>query len=111
MNQGREYKIAIIGSRDAIFGFKTLGIDAIDVDSEEKAKEEVKRIYDSGSYASIFITENWVDKIKTFLDELPPRALPAIVAVPSQHGSTGAGLRGIRKIVEQAVGSDILGEK
>ena len=111
MSEGKNLKIAMIGSRDAILGFKVLGVEVVDVDSEEKAKKEVRRIYDSGSYASIFITEDWVDKIKTFLDELTPRALPAIVAIPSQHGSTGAGLRGIRKIVEQAVGSDILGEK
>lgn len=106
-----DYKIAIIGSKDAILGFKALGIDAIDVNNVEKAQQQVKRVYDSGEYAAVFITEDWVDKLKMFLDELAPRALPAIVAVPSQHGSTGAGLRGIRKIVEQAVGSDILGEK
>lgn len=107
--ENHSYKIAIIGSKDAVLGFKALGIDAIAVETSEQAQEVVKKNYDSGAYAALFITEDWVEKIRIFLDELPPRALPAVVAVPSQRGSTGAGMRRIKKIVEQAVGSDILG--
>ena len=42
------------------------------------------------------------------LDEYKERALPAIVSVPSPKGTTGAAMKNLKKIVEQAVGSDIL---
>lgn len=103
-----KYKIAIIGSSDAIAGFKAVGVDAFGVTTKEEAEKKVKEIYDAKNYATLFITEDFVDKIKNFLNELEPKALPAIVAVPSQAGSTGAGLNNLKKIVEQAVGSDIL---
>jgi len=103
-----DYKVAIIGSSDAVLGFKAVGLEAIAVNTREEAEQKVKEVYDSDQYATLFITEDWADEISEFLDGLAPKALPSIVAVPSQAGSTGAGLRNIKKIVEQAVGSDIL---
>jgi len=103
-----DYKIAIIGSEDAIAGFKALGVEAIGIKNKEEAEIKVKELYDSTDYAAVFITEDWVDQIKEYITSLPAKALPAIVAVPSQAGSTGAGLENLKKIVEQAVGSDIL---
>lgn len=105
------YKIAIIGNEDAIGGFKAIGADAIGVKTQEECELKLKEIYNSSEYGIVFITEDWVDQIKKFLNELPAKALPSIVAIPSQAGSTGAGLAALKKIVEQAVGSDILAEK
>ena len=102
------YKIAIIGNDDAIGGFKAVGATAIGVKDIEDAKQKITAIYNSDEYAALFITEDWADKLKSFLMELPPKALPAITAIPSQSGSTGAGLANLKRIVEQAVGSDIL---
>ncbi len=103
-----DYKIIIIGNEDAITGFKAIGLDTFGVKSQEDCEKKISEIYGSSDYGVIFITEDWADKVKIFLSQLPPKALPAIVAVPSQAGSTGAGLANLKKIVEQAVGSDIL---
>ena len=34
--------------------------------------------------------------------------LPAVIQIPGVSGNTGAGVSGVKKTVEQAVGSDIL---
>ena len=34
--------------------------------------------------------------------------MPAIIQIPGARGNTGAGIAGVKKSVEQAVGSDIL---
>ena len=103
-----DYKVAILGSFDAVVGFRAVGLEAIAVKTREEAETKVKEVYESDKYATLFITEDWADQIAEFLDGLAPKALPSIVAVPSQAGSTGAGLRNIKKIVKQAVVSDIL---
>jgi len=103
-----KYKIAIIGSGDAVAGFKAVGVDAIAIADLEEAKNQVNTIYNSTEYAALFITEDWYDQLKNFINELPAKALPSIVAIPSQAGSTGAGLDALKTIVEKAVGSDIL---
>ena len=104
----KDYKIAIIGSSDAISGFKAVGVKAIGVKSIQDCQEKFASAFNSSEYGIIFITEDWADKIKNFLNELPAKALPSIVAIPTQSGSTGAGLANLKRIVEQAVGSDIL---
>lgn len=104
----KEYKIAIIGSPDAIGGFRAIGVEAIGVQSAENCREKFMEAFDSQKYGIIFITEDWAEMIKDVFSELPLRALPAIVAIPSQTGSTGVGIANLKRIVEQAVGSDIL---
>jgi len=104
------YKIAIIGSEDTISGFKALGVQAVAANDAVETQNKIKAMYEKNEFAVIFITEDWADKISDFLENLAPKALPAIVSIPSQKGTTGAGLRGIRKIVEKAVGSDIFSE-
>ena len=36
------------------------------------------------------------------------QVMPAIIQIPGVSGNTGAGVEGVKKTVEQAVGSDIL---
>lgn len=103
-----DYKIAILGSKDSVRGFQALGVDTFEISKVDEASEKLREVYERDDYAVLFITEDWADQIRSTLDDLPAKALPAVVAVPSQHGSTGAGLRNLSKIVEQAVGSDIL---
>lgn len=102
------YKVAIIGNTDAVNGFKAVGVEAVGVKTKEECQAKLEQFFNAGDYAIIFITEDWADRIRNYLDELPSKALPSIVAIPSQAGSTGAGLRNLKKIVERAVGSDIL---
>ncbi len=104
----KEYKIAILGSHDAVLGFKGLGVEAFGL-TEKDAEEMTKKVVESGDYAVVFITEDWMEKLDRALEDYRERALPAIVSVPSPKGTTGAALRNLKKIVEQAVGSDILG--
>jgi V/A-type H+-transporting ATPase subunit F len=107
----KQYSIAVIGSPDAVLGFKALGVDALGIKTKEEAEAMLAKSYTSEKYAVIFITEDWYDIIRKEINELPAQALPAIVAIPSQAGSTGAGLANLKRIVEKAVGSDILGDR
>ena len=112
------YRIAIVGPKDAILGFKALGLKTHDANSTEEA---VKLLYTLKSkeftnaagekkrtYAIIFITEELATGIsKDDYAKLSEEALPAIIPVPGTKGTTGYGIKRIGKMVEQAVGSDI----
>ena len=103
----QNYKIAILGSHDTILGFKALGVEVVSL-VEDKAEQQVKEVVEGEKYAIVFITEDWTVKLEGILSEYYSRALPAIVSVPSPQGITGAAFKNLKKIVEQAVGSDIL---
>lgn len=102
-----DYKIAILGNQDTILGFKALGVDTYSLVNIDEARKSLGVIKEK-DYGIVFITEDWMEKMEEEISELRNRALPAIVPIPSHLGSSGYGLKNLRKIVERAVGSDIL---
>ena len=114
-----KYKTAIVGTRDTVAGFALLGVDIVPVESEKQAVEELLRLKketqkdengkEYNAYAIIFITEDLAGGISPEDEKKLARgALPAIIPLPSHQGSTGYGLQRLKRIVERAVGSDIL---
>ena len=104
----QDYKIGIIGTEEAIMGFHALGVSCFPITSEDQIKQIIEKIMND-RYAAVFITEDWANRVRHEIDKaLAGAALPAVVTVPSPQGATKAGLDNLRKIVEQAVGSDIL---
>ena len=112
------YKIAIVGSKETIQGFSLLGVDTVPVNSPEEAVSELDRLkketfnedgVDRNVYAIVFITEDLASAISPDDEKkLAAGALPAIIPLPSHHGSTGYSMQRLSRIVERAVGSDIL---
>ena len=114
-----KYKTAIVGSRDAVAGFTLLGVDTVPVETPEEAVDELLRLKkdmrtdESGrevhTYAIVFVTEDLAGGISPDDEKKLARgALPAIIPLPSHQGSTGYGRQRLKRIVERAVGSDIL---
>ena len=101
------YKIAVIGDYDSIYGFATLCLSICPVKTREETRDKLKQLAE-GEYGIIYITEKAAAELGSALDEYRERALPAIIQIPGVAGNTGAGVEGVKKPVEQAVGSDIL---
>lgn len=113
------YRIAIVGSREAVSGFALLGIEVAPVSSTEEA---VAKLYDlkkqmtrddqgmeRNTYAIVFVTEDLMADISPDDEKRLIRgALPAIIPLPSHKGATGYGLDRLKRIVERAIGSNIL---
>jgi len=102
------YKIGIIGDRDTVLGFMALGFTVEDVTNAEDAAKKLHAMAKSGSYAVIFITENYAVQMEEDVNRYKDMPLPAVISVPGQGGSTGYGMNNIRSAVERAVGADIL---
>ena len=106
-----KFKIGLIGSAETIMGFIALGVICFPIKEKDEIDAIIEKIK-ADNFAAIFVTEDWAVRIRMILDaEFANAALPAIVTVPSQKGATEAGLANLKKIVEQAVGSDILFNK
>ena len=104
----QDYKIGIIGTEEAISGFYALGVSCFPITESNEIDQVIEKIK-TDRFAAVFITEDWANRIRDRVDQaFAGAALPAVVTVPSPQGATDAGLANLRKIVEQAVGSDIL---
>lgn len=101
------YKIAVLGDRDSVLGFKALGLDVCPAETVEEAKSTLHRLAKE-NYAVVYLTEqfacNMQEEITRYMDELTP----AIILIPGKEGPLGIGMANVKKSVERAVGADIL---
>ena len=102
------YKIAILGDRDSIYGFATLGMETFPVDDIESGERTLKTLA-AKDYAIIYITEDLMAKISDEVAKYKDQRLPAIIPIPGVAERNGAAMENLQKLVIQAVGSDIFG--
>ena len=104
------FRIAVVGDRDSILGFKTLGIDTLPVATADEALSVLRKLA-GRSYGAIFITEELAAQLEEPIQELNKRFLPAVVPIPNSRGTLGLGMQNIKQKVEKAIGADILFRK
>ena len=103
------YKVAVIGDKDSIYGFASIGLDIHPCDDPAEAVRDIRNMAEIG-YGVIYITESLASQIESELDLYRERPQPAIIPIPGVQGNTGLGMRNVSGFVEQAVGSDILSD-
>ena len=101
------YKIAVVGDYDSIFGFAALGLDTFPVSSRKEAEEKLEALA-GNQYGIIYITEDVAAECEKVIEKFKEQLLPAVILIPGVSGNTGNGVLGVKKSVEQAVGSAIL---
>jgi len=105
------YKIAVMGGRDTVIGFKALGLDTFPVDSAEEARPILRELSGGESeYAIIYLEESLAEFLQTDINRVKDKATPAIILIPGRDGPTGLGQSALKSAVERAVGTNILGD-
>ncbi len=102
-------KIAFIGDRDSVWGFRAFGIDGVPVAGDEEAREAFAAAVRSG-HAIIFVTEDVYEACADLIGEYRDLPLPTVTVLPNTRGSRGLAATGIHQAVSAAVGADILGD-
>jgi len=105
------HKIAAIGEEDAVLGFKALGIEVYPVDGPDATVTILNRLMNDQGYGIVFVSESMADRVEELMAEIGSRPLPSLVYIPGSKGSQGFAMQRIRKIIERAVGADILSGK
>ena len=101
------YKIAVVGSRDSIYGFASVGLDLYPVEDPQSAGKQLKALAD-GIYGIIYVTEAIYACLEKELAIYEKKLFPAIIPIPGASGNIGLGMQRVKKSVEKAVGSDII---
>lgn len=101
------YRIGVVGDKDSVLAFKSIGVDVYNVTDYAEAKNTVDKMA-KGGYAVIFITEQIAKEINETIERYNRETLPAIILIPSNQGSLNIGMQKINNNVEKAVGVNIL---
>ena len=104
------YRIAVIGDRESVMGFRALGLDVFPVEKEE-AKAVFSGLTKSEQgppYAIIYITEELIRPLRAEISALKDELIPAVIPIPSKDGTLNLGMEALNSAVERAVGTNIL---
>ena len=102
-------KIAVIGDKESIVGFKALGIDVFPTENCDEAKPLLHRLArEKDTYAIIYISEELAKGIMDEINKYKDEVMPAVILIPSKKGTLGLGMSALTSAVERAIGSGIL---
>lgn len=102
-------KIAFIGDRDSVWGFKAFGIAALPVADAEEARETLVAAVKKG-YVIIFVTEDVYEACSEEIGEYRDLPIPTVTVLPNVRGSRGLAAAEIHQAVSAAIGADILAD-
>lgn len=102
------YDIAVIGDRDSVYAFAALGLHVMPAANREEALSILSRL-DLTKYAVVYITEQLASQLEDELKKYDEARVPAIIPIPGISGNTGIGAASVKRCVERAVSSDIIG--
>ena len=104
-------KIAVIGGRDTVMGFRALGLETYPAADAAEARHILRRLTrENDDYAIIYIEENLAAELAHEIDKFKDRPTPAVILIPGREGSMGLGQSALKAAVERAVGTNILGD-
>ena len=86
------YKIAVLGDRDSVLGFRALGLDVFFAEDAETGRRTLHRL-----------AQDMTAEIARYQDDM----LPAVILIPGRGGALGLADRALHAAVERAVGADI----
>jgi len=98
------YKIAVLGDKDSVLGFKALGLDVFPAESAEEAKRTLHALAKE-NYAVVYLTEGYAAHMEAELERYKDALTPAIILIPGKDGSLGIGMANVKRAVERAVGA------
>lgn len=104
-------KIAVIGGRETVMGFKALGLETYPAADAQEATRTLRRLTrESEDYAIIYMEEALAAQMGAEIDRFKDSPTPAIILIPGREGSIGLGQNALKAAVERAVGTNILGD-
>ena len=100
-------KIALMGDKDSIIGFKLLGVDLYPIKKTDEAINLLNKI-SKEHYAVIFITEDIAKDIIDIINEYQRVSKVSFTVLPEKLVNRNIGLTLLKKNIEKAIGKDIL---
>ena len=100
-------KIAVLGDRDSVLGFRALGLEVVFATRREDAVRQLHRLARE-EYAIIYITEDLARDMGEEIAKYNDKPSPAVILIPGRGGSLGVAQGALKQAVERAVGSNIL---
>ncbi len=101
-------KIAVIGDRDTVTGFRLVGVNECAVPkAPAETRDLLYQYFRDPTMGLIIITEPLAAEVEDTIVELSQSPIPVILLVPDRNGTTGAYETVLKELIRRAVGIEI----
>jgi len=102
-------KAAVVTTRDSVGAFEALGFVGTVVENGSQASQAVQSIVRSGRFGLVLLTSDLADvwSVKAAARRL---VVPVVLVVPVTMSASGAATAAVRRLIENAVGIDLIGK-
>lgn len=98
-------KVFVLGSKEAVVGFRLAGIRGEVVEDREMALKLFKRVFSSGDYRLLIVTEGVARFLRSEIEEAKARKLfPLVVEVPDRGGFREKPSDFLERMIKEALG-------
>jgi V/A-type H+-transporting ATPase subunit F len=101
-------KIAVIGDRDTVTGFRLVGVNECAIPkTPEETRKFLYQYFRDPAMGLIIITEPLAAEVDETIVDLSQSAIPVILLVPDRNGTTGTYEAVLKELIRRAVGIEI----
>lgn len=101
-------KLAIVGDRELVIGYRLIGIDDTFIIDDEDASKKIQKLYSSDEYGLIIASNSVRAKLPSkFLSEIEESIEPLVLFMPSQKETTEEDEESIASLAKRVLGINI----
>lgn len=104
-------KVIVIGKHAAILPFKSVGVEPVDVETIDEAKQALRKVRESGEETLILIPEEIAEECGTEIGYLRQGTYAVVLTLPATSGEVGIQRERVRQMVARSLGVDLMGKK
>lgn len=100
---------AVITTGDFVGAFESLGMTGVTVQNGDQVLQAVQSLVQKGGFGLILITSNVADEwsASSMAERL---VVPVVLVIPATTAASAAATSSVRRLIENAVGVDIVGK-
>ena len=104
-------KVIVIGKHAAILPFKSVGVDPVDVENVDEAKQALRGIRETAEETLILIPEDIAVECQNEISLLRQGTNVVILTLPAMEGEVGVQREHVRQLVARSLGVDLMGKR
>ncbi len=104
-------KVIVIGKHAAILPFKSVGVEPVDVEDADGAKQALRKIRETLEETLVLIPEDIAVNCQNEIALLRQGTNAVILTLPAMEGETGIQREQVRQLVARSLGVDLMGKR
>ncbi len=104
-------KVIVIGKHAAILPFRSVGVEPLDIETVDDAKQALRRVREDGEETLVLIPENLALDCRNEIALLRQGVNAVVLTLPAMEGEVGVQREQVRQLVARSLGVDLMGKK